>query len=105
VSPGKSISFCLRNTGRRSLEVYGNGGKANPGSVAYLRGKPIDYDLDLRFLRPDDTSLLGSTGDVVSRAALFRGEWVGPWAAWLVLVLLLTAFPISLYRALRGVSD
>ena len=42
---------------------------------------------------------------MVSRAALFRGEWIGPWAVWLVVVLLLTAFPLLLYRALRAVED
>ena len=69
------------------------------------RESRIDYDLDLRFLRADDASLLSLAGDMVRRAALFRGQWIEPWAVWLVVVLLLTAFPLLLYRALRAVED
>jgi hypothetical protein len=98
------IAFCLRNTGRRPLQVYGNAGAANSTSSAFVNGKRIDYDLDLRFLRANDASLLSLTGSMVRRAALFRGEWIGPWAVWLVVVLLLAAFPLLLYRALRAIE-
>ncbi len=99
------ISFCLRNTGRRPLQVFGNDGAAHPASSASLNGKEIDYDIDLRFLRANDASLLSLTGDMVTRASLFRGEPIRPWAVWLVVGLLLTAFPLLLYRALRAVED
>ena len=79
--------------------------QANPGALPTFEVSRSTSTSICGFSDPDEPSLLGITGDMVSRAALFRGEWIGPWAAWLLLVLLLTAFPICLYQALRGVSD
>ena len=98
------ISVCLHNTGRRRFDVYGNSGMAHPGSAAFLDGEPVDYDLDLTFLRPTNVSLISLAGDMVRRASLFRGEWIGTWSLWLVAVLLLTAFPLLLYLALQAVG-
>lgn len=98
------ISVCVRNTGEHPLQVYGNSGAANPASASSLDREHIDYDMDVRFLRATDVSLITLAGDIVARASLFRGEWIGPWSVWLTLALLLTAFPLLLYRALRDVD-
>lgn len=105
VSTDRPVSFCLRNTGRRALTVYGNVGAAHPASSAFLKGKDIDYDLDLRFFRAEEKTMLSLAGEIVSRAALFRGEWIRPWGVWLVAVLLIIAFPLLLVRGLRAVED
>lgn len=104
VPEGGQISVCVRNTGRPRLQVYGNSGLAHPASSAYLDGEPIEEDLSLVFLRPREATLLSLTGDMVSRASVFRGEWIGAWSVWLVVILLTTAFPLLLYRALRDVE-
>jgi hypothetical protein len=103
VPEGSRISVCVRNTGPRPLHVYGNSGVAHPSSVADLDGEPIDYDMDLTFLRGSDASLLTLIGDMVERASLFRGEWIGTWSVWVVVLLLLTAFPFLLGMAMRSV--
>jgi hypothetical protein len=98
------ISVCVRNVGRHRVEVYGNSEQASPGSTAYLDGKAIAYDVSLVFLRSGEVSLISLTGDIASRASLFRGAWIGAWSVWLIATALLTAFPLLLYRALRGVE-
>lgn len=105
VPAGHRISVCVENTGRRAFQVLGNSGLAHAPSAAYLRGKQIDYDMALVFLRPSDTSLLSLTGDMVERAALFHGEWIGAGSVWVVVALLLIAMPILLYRGLRAVES
>ena len=105
VPAGDRISVCVENTGQRAFQVLGNSGLAHPPSAAYRRDKQIDYDMALVFLRPSDASLLSLTGDMVERAALFRGEWIGAWSVWVVVALLLTAFPLLLYRAVRNVES
>lgn len=104
VRAGSRISVCIRNAGVRPLQVYGSSGLSNPSSAAHYRGEAIDFDLALVFLRSDDASLLSLTNDIIARASLFRGAWVGAWAGWLILALLLTAFPLLLFRALRDVE-
>ena len=105
VPAGVSVAFCIRNSGRRPIELYGNGGAANGLSAAYRQGRRLDYDLDLRFLRKEDATLLALTGDMVERSALFRGDWVRPSAVWLLIILLLTALPWLLYRALGAAEQ
>jgi hypothetical protein len=105
VPAGDRISVCVENTGQRTFQVLGNSGLAHPASAAYRREKQIDYDLGLAFLRRSDASLLSLIGDMVERASLFRGEWIGAWSVWVVTALLLTAFPLLLYRALRAVES
>ena len=105
VPAGESISLCVRNSGRRRLELYGNSGASNASSATYLQGERLDFDIDLRFLRPEDASLLSLAGDMVGRAALFRGEWIGPWSVWPIVLLLVTGFPFLLFRALQRACD
>jgi hypothetical protein len=105
VPAGGRIDVCVENTGRRAFQVLGNSGLAHPPSAAYRGEKQIDYDLGLVFLRRSDTSLLSLAGDMVERASLFRGEWIGAWAVWVVTASLLTAFPLLLYRALRAAES
>jgi hypothetical protein len=104
VPAGARISVCVRNSGRRAVQLYGNSGMANPTSAAFRGGTRVDFDMDLAFLRPTDVSLISLVGDIVSRASLFRGEWIGAWTVWVVMALLLTAFPLLLYRALDDVE-
>ena len=102
---GRKIRVCLRPSGRLGLLVFGNAAAAARGSSASLDGKPLDRDIDLAFLRAHRTSVLGLTGDIVGRASLFHGGWVGTWTLWALAVLLLTAFPTLLVLALARCGD
>jgi hypothetical protein len=84
------------------VTVMGNVTLASRSSEAYRDGRPADGDMAIVFTRAEDRSLLASVPDIVSRAALFHGEWVKPWVIALLGVLLLTAFPLLLVAALRG---
>jgi hypothetical protein len=101
VSEAGRISVCLHNSGPDSVDVYGNVAAAHPPSSAYVKGKRIEWDAGLVFLRAEEASLLSTVGEMTSRAALFRGDWVGSAVVWSVLALLLIAFPLLLLRALR----
>jgi hypothetical protein len=100
IAYGRRIRVCLRPSGRLGLIVFGNAAAAARGSSASLNGKPLDRDIDLAFLRAHRTSVLGLTGDIVARASLFHGGWVGTWTLWGLVALLLTAFPALLVFAL-----
>jgi hypothetical protein len=104
VGDEQRISVCLRNIGADSVDVYGNVAAAHPSSSAYVKGERIEWDAGLVFLRPDEASVLSTAGEMVSRAALFRGDWIGSGTIWAVVVLLLIALPLLLLRALRAAT-
>jgi hypothetical protein len=104
VSDEQRISVCLRNTGPDSVDVYGNVAAAHPPSSAYVKSERIEWDASLVFLRPDEASLLSTAGEMAARAALFRGDSIGPGSVWAVVVLLLIALPLLLLRALRAAT-
>ena len=79
VDEGRSISLCLRNDGDRPMLVFGSP-LAAPGSSARYEGRGLRWDMSASFLRADGATLLSLTPDMVQRAALFRGQWIGDWA-------------------------
>ena len=83
------------------MRLFGNSGAAHPASAAYLGEEPIEYDVAMEFLRPTAVSVLSLTTDMVGRASLFKGEWIGAWSVWWVVALLVSAFPLLLFGALR----
>ncbi len=103
VAAGSRFALCVRNDGDRRVLVFGSP-LADPGSSARYRGLRFDWDMSAVFLRADGERLLALSGEMVDRAALFRGEWIGSWTVWIVLALLVAAFPLLLIRALRGVE-
>ena len=105
VPAGRRIRICISPTRRGGLLVFGNAGAAVRGSSASLNGKPRNRDVDMVFLREDKASVLSLAGEIVQRASLFHGGWVGAWTVWAVVVLLLTAFPALLVLALRRAGE
>jgi hypothetical protein len=101
ISQGHVIRVCVSTRDRKGLLAFGNASAAVRGSSATLNGKRLGFDLGVVFLRGHDTSVLGLTGDIVRRASLFHGGWVGAWTFWCAALLLMTAFPALLLLALR----
>jgi hypothetical protein len=99
------IAVCLRNLSSRPFAPYGEGGAANRSSAAYRNERRLDADVSMIFIRDREASFLSFLPDMVDRAALFHGEWVGAWTLWLVLALVLLAVPALLVVALRAVEE
>jgi hypothetical protein len=105
VAAGRRVRVCLRVTGDKGLVVWGNASAAARGTSATVNGRPREFDVDLVFLREHDSSVLGMTSDIVRRASLFHGGWVGTWTIWALALLLVTAFPVLLGAAVARVRD
>ncbi|MCW2951653.1 MAG: hypothetical protein JWQ48_823 [Conexibacter sp.] len=107
VPAGGDADVCFRNAGTRRVALYGGPDVAARMSTAVLAGKPTSpaSDLDLAFRVAHPRSTLALLPDMLQRAALFRGGWIGPWLYWLLLVVVLLAVPALIVRALRSTTD
>lgn len=101
VAAGGQVAVCIRNAGSRRMGLYGSGDAAARTSTATLDGKPTGSDLDLVF-RTNAHSTLALVPDVLRRAALFRGGWIGTWLYWLLLCAVVVGVPALLARALTS---
>jgi hypothetical protein len=102
VSAGRRVRVCLRVTGDKGLVVWGNADAAARGTSSAVNGRPREFDVAMVFLREHDSSVLGLAGEMVRRASLFHGGWVGTWTIWSLALLLAAAFPVLLGAALAG---
>jgi hypothetical protein len=105
VEPGQGIAVCVRDAGDRRALLYGNAAGASLRSQAKERGRVLDTDLTVVFLRPERQTVLSELPDIFDRASLFRPGWVGSWTFWLLSALTLIAVPLMLARALADSSD
>jgi hypothetical protein len=104
VPEGSRVDVCLRNVGQRRVAVFGGPASDNEPSYATVGGRPLRSDLGMELLRQHPRTVLSLVPSIVRRAALFHPGWVGPWTFWVLLALLLVAFPALLIAALRGVT-
>jgi hypothetical protein len=100
VASGQRVAVCVRNSGSRPANVYGNAAAAAPPSEAKLDGRTLDTDLAIVFLKTDGRSMLAELPDVFDRASVFKPGWVGPWTFWALSALVLLGVPLLLARAL-----
>lgn len=98
--PGGPVEVCIRNEGGRPVGIYGADEVADLSGRAFRSGDDLGTDLSLVFLRSEPASLAGLVPEMVERATLFAP--VGPWALWLLLVLMAIAVPLLLWRALAA---
>jgi hypothetical protein len=105
VDASGDLSVCIANDGDRKIGLFGGADAFARTSSATLDGRPQQTDLRLQFLRAEPHSTLAAIGDVIDRAALFRGGWIGPWLYWLLLAGVLLGVPLLLGLALRGAGD
>jgi hypothetical protein len=99
------IVVCLRNLSSHPFAPYGESGLANRSSAAYRNERRLEADVSMIFIRDREASVLSFVPDMVDRASLFHGEWVGAWTVWLVLALVALAVPALLVVALRSVEE
>lgn len=104
VDDDQDVKVCIRNDGRRRVALYGGPDVTARTSSATVNGRANGSDLDLVF-RAESRSTLSLVPDMLARAALFRGGWIGTWLLWLLFAGVLIAVPALLARALRGVGD
>jgi hypothetical protein len=104
VEPAPDLELCIRNKGEEPVFIYGTENVTSSGTVT--DGKPSGTDLDLRFARAEPRTFAESLPDAFERAALFRPGWVGAWAFWVLLGLLVIAAPLLLAAGLaRAARD
>lgn len=102
VMRGRPIEVCVTNDGDAAIALYGSGALASRSSEAQLNGQAIDKDVAIDFVRADSPTVLSLAREMAGRAALFHGDWVGPWTIWLLAALVAVAVPILLALALRA---
>jgi hypothetical protein len=102
VTTREPFRVCLRNLGPNRVAVYGNGDVAARISQAVIDGVPTGTDLNLRFERASERSLLSRTFAMLHRASLFDASWFGTWTLVLVALAVLACVPFLLVRALRA---
>lgn len=100
-----SVAICVRNTGSRRAALYGGPDVTARTSSAELDGRPLGADLNLVFRTSSPRSGLALLPDMLERASLFRGGWIGPWLYWLLLAGVLLAVPALIVRALTLTED
>lgn len=101
VSADREITVCIRNVGERKAGVIGGPDITARTSNQRLDGGATTADLDLVFRR-SARSTLAMVPEMLSRAALFRGSWIGPWTYWALLGCVLLAVPALIARALAS---
>jgi hypothetical protein len=104
VPQGKTISVCLRDTGRRPVKLIGDVPNTRSGKLT-AAGHPEKEVLALLFDRPRSVTLWSQIPTVFSRAALFRASWVGSWTFWVLAVLLAGTFGGVVYAVVQAERD
>lgn len=107
VPSGTQLSICIQNRGRVAVSPLGAPAQPRSGALTVDRRR-IGSGASIVLLRPHSESLLSSLPTIFRRAALFRPNWVGAWAFWLLLAGLAVAFSltaIALALATREESD
>lgn len=96
------IAVCIVNEGSRRVALYGGADLAARTSSADLDGRPVGFDVDLVFRTAEPRSTLALLPEMLSRASLFRGGWIGTWWYWLLFAAVAVAAPALLWRALAS---
>jgi len=100
VGSGAPVYICLTNRGPQQLGMLGAPPHVGSGLLT-VDGRPTGSPLALAMVLLDahPSSLLSSLPRSFRRAALFRPGWVGAWTFWLLLALVLAAFPLAAVAA------
>ncbi len=99
------IVVCVRAAGAGAVSLYGGPDQSARTSTAALDGRPLGADLDLVFRRAHAVSTVALLPRMLARAALFRGDWIGPWLYWLLLAAVALGVPLLLARALWSAAS
>jgi len=104
VGAGQSVTVCVNDPGG---ELKLRGSTSGYSGVSITDSEPPQAFAMVMF-EPGQHSVVGSLRLAFSRASLFRPSWVGPWTFWILLSLLLGAFPLAaaaIASAMRSEAD
>jgi hypothetical protein len=88
-----ATSFCITNTGRRTIALYGSDELRTRSRVEVtVGGKPVGADVTLTLDRRTSASVLDQLGAVVERTTRWR-PGVGEPVVWALILLVLIAVP------------
>lgn len=92
-------SICLRNRGTFDIRLFGvPPGLDSTASETTVNGVPIREDVSLTLLRETSTSRAANLPEMLNRASVFLP--FGPWASWLLAIVLVVGVPAALGVAL-----
>ena len=98
-------SFCLRNEGKRAVDVYAAEDQTKSTAVTRVDGRRQQRNIQLTFHEKAPSTLREHAGDIVDSLSLLRPGVVGPVTLWIVFGLLLVVVPLGLgfamWRAVR----
>jgi hypothetical protein len=93
VPRGATVSLCFDNAGPAPVSLLGSTPGPDSGMLEQ-RGRSLPSAAAAVLLQPHSSSILSLLPTIFSRAALFRPTWIGQWTYWLLLALLVAAFPL-----------
>jgi hypothetical protein len=98
--------FCIANSGRRAIALYGSDELRTRSRVAVtVAGRPVAPDVTLTLDRRRPASILSQVGDVVTRTTRWRPR-VGRPVVWALLALVLLGVPgCALWAFSRALAE
>jgi hypothetical protein len=97
-----SLRVCVRNVGDRPATIWGSSARnGTSASAATLDGKPVDYDVSLRFERETPRSLLALVPAIGERASQFKPGVVSSGSLLALALIVLLGVPVLLVVALN----
>ncbi len=101
VPAGPAMLVCIGTSGAATLTLIGSSTSPYTGHLLGSPGAAAAFVFD----RAHPRSLLLSLPTALRRAGIFKFSWFGTWAAWLLLVAVLTTLPLGAMAIARAFSD
>jgi hypothetical protein len=101
----QTATICFQNGGDATLRVYGDIATGGPGASApqFANGVPVLVRLD--WYRPGSETGWQLMSDVADRNALLKAPFLGPWALWVALAVLLGLSAAGVALVLREARE
>lgn len=98
--PARSLhaDFCVRNEGRRGIDLYGATGEPHTVSVTEVDGRRVEPNFQLAFAERAPHSVATRIGEIARSVSAFRP--VAPWMLWPLGLLVVAGLPALLAWAL-----
>jgi hypothetical protein len=91
---------CLRNDGRRVVDLYAADDRAETISRTFVAGRRVPANFVLRFAEADRTTIGDRLGGILDELSVFRPGFVGPWLLWPLTILVVLSVPLGIVGAL-----
>lgn len=99
-------TFCLRNDGRRTVDVYAAADRTKSVAATRVDGRLVDKtNIQLSFFERRPSTLRRHVGDIIDTLTVFRPGIIGPVVVWTLFILTLAGLPLgvgfAMWRAVR----